>query len=136
MVTKTKTKLPAVDKEALGRSIALARASDEPGRRRQINAMLHGDPERGSKPQPWAEVGQFCSYPCQMRSLCLRPWQFPPCWLGDKRPADDGDGRGLFDAWELRRRLIASGLSMLRARSTRRAGGDRRSARGDLPPAG
>jgi hypothetical protein len=40
------------------------------------------------KDQPRREVCEFASYSQQMRSLQLRPWQFPPCWLslGDSNP--------------------------------------------------
>ena len=49
-------------------------------------------------------------YHCQMETLRLRPWQTPPCWVGDERPHVD-DHRGEVAAWELRRRLLAAGLS-------------------------
>jgi hypothetical protein len=97
--------------------------------------MLHGNPERGSRPQPWLEVAEFAAYRCQVRALALKPWQSPPCWLGDNRPADDGDGRGLVDAWELRRRLVASGLSMYEPDPPGALAAIEAPAPGELPPA-
>lgn len=92
-----------VDKEALVRAIKLARASD-PKRDAQIAHKL--------KTEPWIDVATFAAYGCQCDALHLRPWQPPPCWLGDDKPIDDFPLAGRAAAWELRRRLIAAGLSM------------------------
>jgi hypothetical protein len=97
-----KVKLSRVDKEALERAIVLARASDPP-HDQQIAGML--------KTRPWIEVATFAAYGCQDDALRLKSWQPAPCWMGDERPIDDFAGAGKLAAWELRRRLIASGLS-------------------------
>jgi hypothetical protein len=59
----------------------------------------------------WAERAQLAAYSCQCDALNLKPWQFPPCWLSDEQPVDRHLTDGLFAGWELRRRLIALGLS-------------------------
>jgi hypothetical protein len=97
MVTRTNTKLSAVDRDALTCSIALAKEVDEPGRKQQIEYMLE---ESG-----WQTTGEFASYGQQMRSLGLKPWEFPPCWV---RLDDANPERGA--AIALLRRLFDSGL--------------------------
>ncbi len=89
-----------VDREALERAIKLAREQDA-GRRQQIDGKL--------KSESWEAVGRFASYFCQSRSLKLRPWQWPPCWvtIDDQ---DDGLG-GRKAAAMLLRRLLDAGLS-------------------------
>jgi hypothetical protein len=94
--------LGPVDIAALERSIAMARASS-PARDQQISAML--------KERKWLEVAEFASYCCQDDALKLKPWQPPPCWMGDAKPVDDSPLAGRVAAWRLRQRLIASGLS-------------------------
>ena len=59
-----------------------------------------------SKTEPWHEVGSFAAYGEQMRSLRLRPWMFPPCWVS----LDDPDPEHA-DAVALLRRLIDNNLS-------------------------
>lgn len=67
-----------LDRDALERAIALAneyqRAHDilRDGRT-QIDRMLDD--------RSWREVAEFAVYGCQMRSLQLRPWMWPPCWV-------------------------------------------------------
>jgi hypothetical protein len=95
-------RLSPIDREALERAIVLARASDPP-HDQQIASML--------KDRPWLEVALFAAYACQDENLRLKSWQPPPCWMGDERPVDDFPAAGRVAAWELRRRLIASGLS-------------------------
>jgi hypothetical protein len=92
----------SIDKEALKRAIKLARASD-PLRDRQIGHML--------KDRTWFEVATFAAYSRQCDTLNLKPWQPAPCWMGDQRPHDEFPNDGKEAAWELRRRLIAAGLS-------------------------
>jgi hypothetical protein len=90
-----------IDQEALQRAIQMAKAND-PGRRQQLESMLTD--------RPWREVAEFASFCCQTASLCLKPWEWPPCWSCDDYPRLD-DHRGQAAAWRLRRRLIAAGLS-------------------------
>jgi hypothetical protein len=91
-------KLSAADRSALSRAIALAKEVDEPGRKQQIEYMLE---ESG-----WQKTGEFASYGCQMRSLQLRPWEFPPVWIhaGDTNP-EHAAGAALLQ------RLISNNLS-------------------------
>jgi hypothetical protein len=92
-----------VDRQALKRALVMARA-ESPGRARQIDAMLAERPS-------WLRAALFASYSCQSETLHLKPWQSPPCWMGDTKPIDDPQQHGLFAAWDLRRRLLAAGLS-------------------------
>jgi hypothetical protein len=91
-----------VDREALRRAIKLTRAEDAV-RDAQIARKF-------AEAEPWEKIGTFCTYHQQANALSLKPWQSPPCWLGDE-PGDEHPHRGRVAAWELRRRLIASGLS-------------------------
>jgi hypothetical protein len=91
-----------VDREALKRALKLARA-ESPARARQIDAML--------AERPWLDVAQFAAYSCQSAALHLKPWQSPPVWMTGVKPAGDPQQHGLYAAWDLRRRLIAAGLS-------------------------
>jgi hypothetical protein len=95
--------LKQVDREALTRAIALARA-ESPARARQIDAML-------AERRLWLRVAAFAAYGCQCDALHLKPWQSAPCHLTDVKPIDDPQRHGLFAAWDLRRRLLAAGLS-------------------------
>jgi hypothetical protein len=92
-----------VDRAALKRAIIEARKQD-PARRRQVDSML-------SK-RDWFEVARFCACCCQTAALQLKPWQPPPVWVGDEKPIDDFPSAGRVRAWELRRQLLAAGLSM------------------------
>jgi hypothetical protein len=98
-VAEQAVRLRRVDREALERAIALRRAADA----LQMQGKL--------KDEPWIEVATFAAYACQDDALRLKPWQPPPCWMGDDRPIDDFPAAGRVAAWELRRRLIAAGLS-------------------------
>ena len=62
-----------VDSEALQLCIDQTRA--DAGRREQLDSML--------KDRSLAEVATFAAYHQQMRNLRLKPWEFPPCWVGD-----------------------------------------------------
>ncbi len=87
--------LSRVDRDALRRALK----AKSPGRRQPPVGSDVGFDEATS-----------AAYSCQMDNLHLKPWQDPPCWADDgARPLDDHRGRGA--AWELRRRLIAAGLS-------------------------
>jgi hypothetical protein len=92
-----------VDHDALQRAMAMVR-DESPGRARQIDDML--------KDRPWLQVAQFAAYSCQHRTLHLKPWQSPPCTMGDAEPIGDLQQHGLHSAWELRRKLLTAGLSM------------------------
>ena len=95
----TKTRLSAVDRDALERAIKIALASDEPGFAEQI--------ERKLKKDDWMEQqGTSASYGCQRRALQLRPWQSPPSYA-DAHPGQDGHDQ----ARELLNRLLDAGLS-------------------------
>jgi hypothetical protein len=91
-----------VDREALTRALKLAR-DESPGRARQIDSMRAD--------RSWFEAASFASYSCQCDRLRLKPWMSPPCIVGDKKPVDDPQQHGLIAAWELRRKLLAAGLS-------------------------
>ena len=93
VVVKTRTRLSEVDRDALERALALAKASDEPGRREQ----RHKD---------WFEAAASAAYSCQRRALQLKPWQSPPCY-GDAHPGRDGHA----DAAVLLKRLLDNNLS-------------------------
>lgn len=67
-------RLSAVDRDALARALELAKTSDEPARREQIERMLKED--------GWSETAQFAAYGCQTRASGLKPWQCPPCHAG------------------------------------------------------
>lgn len=97
-------KLSPVDREALERAIRLLRE-------RGGADALQTDRMLADKERPWIETALSAVFVCQSDALHLRPWQPPPCWLGDDRPVDDFPLAGRVAAWELRRRLIASGLS-------------------------
>ena len=84
----------AVDREALGRALALVRASNDPGRRRQIAQKLRED--------GWLEAASFASYCHQVDALGLKPWQSPPCYGECGRDPDAAD---------LLRKLLNAGLS-------------------------
>ena len=100
--------LSAVDREALGRSIELARTENEM-RRQQIDRML--------RMWPWMETARYAAYSCQDRALHLKPWQTPPCWLRDDddvaaalaTPTPDLSGDRA--AARLVTQLLAAGLS-------------------------
>jgi hypothetical protein len=53
----------------------------------------------------------FAAYSLQCDALNLKPWQSPPMDAGDDKPRDESPVAGRVAAWELRRRLIAAGLS-------------------------
>jgi hypothetical protein len=87
--------LTAADRAALGRALALVRASKDPVRRAQIEGKLRED--------GWYEAARFAAYSWQIDVLRLKPWQDPPCYghLGDDA-----------EAAELQQRLEAAGLSI------------------------
>jgi hypothetical protein len=52
--------------------------------------------------RPWHDVSQFCAYDCQIRTMNLKPWQTPPCYLDE---AGEETGAALL------RRMLRSGVS-------------------------
>jgi len=95
--------LSEVDRDALGRALALAkeRSRNEPRRDDGLTQI-----ERMLKREPWQEVAEFAVYGCQKRSLGLKPWQWPPAWvhLDDTHPEHTA-------AVALLKRLLDAGLS-------------------------
>jgi hypothetical protein len=88
--------LDAVDLDALQRAMAMAMED----RADQLTSML--------QERPWAEVAEFASYHCQMKTLRLPPWEAPPChgyWLQGDEIKRDPEGGDLCD------RLLDAGLS-------------------------
>jgi phage terminase small subunit len=116
------TRLSAIDRDALTRALALAKASDEPGRREQIPRMLQH--------KTWQDVAEFAAYGCQRRALQLKPWQNPPCY-GQLR-TDDADNAG---AAVLLQRLLEAGLSRWEPDPVAALAAIETRAHGDLPPA-
>jgi hypothetical protein len=96
-------KLSKIDREALTRAIALANE-----RQRANDLLRDGKTQIDQKleDEPWHEVGSFASYSEQMRSLRLRPWQFPPCWV-----SLDDDNPEHAPAVALLQRLLDNNLS-------------------------
>jgi hypothetical protein len=96
-----------IDRKAFELAIETARNEDQ-GRRDQIDDML--------RTRPFEEVGCFASYSCQMRSLCLAPWMYPPALIditaiGKILAAGDNDMHGRFVAAKLVQRLLELGVS-------------------------
>src|SRR5262249_26095265 len=116
-------KLSPVDREALERALATAKAESAQERDRFDREVA----ERG-----WQWAAETAAYHCQDSALKLRPWQPPPCWIrdveGDLAAGDDGIS-GRHAAALLTQRLLRAGLSRFepdplgaleRAESTRR----------------
>jgi hypothetical protein len=99
----TMVKFAEIDRDAFERAIATA---NERQHREDVLRDGASQIDRMLKDDPWIEVGHFCSYSCQMRSLRLKPWQYPPAWvdLNDHDP-EHADGVALL------RRLLDAGLS-------------------------
>lgn len=96
------TKLSRIDREALERAVAVTRR--DPQRAAQLDVMIAQD--------GWRYAAEFAAYSCQVDSLRLKPWQFPPCWVGPDDVDAIGDGhRGISRAAALLRRLLDAGLS-------------------------
>jgi hypothetical protein len=97
--------IDAIDRDALERCLAAARAEDA-GRRRQIDDMLV-DPSRS-----WEEVAVFAASCAQSRSLDLPPWQSVP-FRASLRDLDKpyGDPSGKRESAELLKKMLDLGLS-------------------------
>lgn len=70
--------LTRIDQQALALAIEIMREESQECRW-QIDAKLASE--------PWEEVGEFAAYHCQTRSLNLKPWQIPPCWISSVEAA-------------------------------------------------
>jgi hypothetical protein len=64
-MVKTKTKLPAIDRDALTRARELVKARGEPRRRVR---------------RDWFDEATSAAYSCQCRVLGLKPWHPPPMY--------------------------------------------------------
>jgi hypothetical protein len=95
--------LTDIDRDAMRRAIEITRK--QPGRAAQIFDMLSS--------RPWERVGRFCAFSCQMDSLHLDPWEYPPLWVRDIDAALNApdDARRVRDAARLLQRMLALGLS-------------------------
>jgi hypothetical protein len=102
------TTLSQVDHDALERCIETIVARGDPGARQQIERML--------AERPWMEVATFAAYGAQMRSLRLKLWQSPPCWIAiddieNIIAAGDDGVLGNYRGARLLQRMLAAGLS-------------------------
>jgi hypothetical protein len=89
----------------MARAIDMVRSEDR-HHREQIDRMLVDE--------PWEDVGRFCSYAAQDKSLRLKPWEVSPCQVHDldtALAAPPEDHRGFRRAAELLKRLLDAGLS-------------------------
>src|SRR5262245_46762963 len=103
----TDEELPADDREALERAIALTLAEDDQGRVEQVQQKLVED--------TWWEGATFCAYVRQTQALQLKPWEVPPCWLEEDDIATiiaAGSGDRRYDAAALGQRLLAAKKSL------------------------
>jgi hypothetical protein len=91
-----------IDRDALTRALAIARAESEQERER-LDEMVRS---RG-----WQEAAEFAAYCCQDRNLRLRPWEAPPCHSHDVMMPDDSYGNRP-DELALRQRLRRAKLSI------------------------
>ena len=98
--------LDRIDQAAL--ELAMEMARQEPGRDEQLDSMLED--------RPWVDVAAFAAGCCQSRTLGLKPWEIPPCWVVDPDNADntphelkEHDGRR--QAAKLRRQMRKFGIS-------------------------
>jgi hypothetical protein len=100
--------LSEADKDAMARAIALMQSGSRRDRE-QIGHYL--------ATESWERSGEFAAYVCQDRSLKLRPWAPPPCWMRKPEYIAAALARpygidGERQAGELARDLIAAGLSI------------------------
>ena len=73
--------MKAIDKAAMQLAIDQTLAEPDVGRVAQVESMID---ERN-----FAEVGAFCAYHRQTRSLSLKPWESPPCWSNGEGDSPD-----------------------------------------------
>lgn len=93
-----------IDRAALALAIEIMRQESQECRW-QIDAKLASE--------PWVEVAEFAAYHCQNRSLNLKPWSYPPCWIGDIEAALSApeDATLIRSAARLRQRMERCGIS-------------------------
>ena len=97
----TTEELSRVDRDALRRAYATARAESEAYRKH-----LDGIEAR----EGWVSAAENASYHLQVKNLALKPWHCPPC---DCRSDEIGHGYGRSRGEVmLRRRMLESGLSL------------------------
>jgi hypothetical protein len=93
-----------VDHDALTRAVEMYRA--DPARSEQLDYIIKRD--------GWVKAAEFAAYSAQSRSLHLRPWQSPPCHVGDidatLAKGDDGV-LGDYAAAKLLQKMLALGIS-------------------------
>jgi hypothetical protein len=103
---KTKPpRLTETDREAMTRAIETGRQRGKAARE-QLDDFL--------RLKPWREVGEFAAYGLQCETLRLKPWQSPPCEIGDPDACEfvrGDDIHGYRTAARLLRRLLEAGLS-------------------------
>jgi hypothetical protein len=90
------------DRAALTLALERCRAQGE-SRSRQLDEMLEGE--------SWQEVATFAAFSCQMRSLRLKPWQFPPCFIYFDEPVEADDIHGKHEAQQLLREMFEHDIS-------------------------
>jgi hypothetical protein len=101
--------MEALDQAAL--ELALEQLRKEPGRPEQLDWKIEHD--------GWQDTAEFAAYCRQSRTLHLRPWETPPCWVIDPdSPPDFGEGEsagrnydGRAQAAKLLRKMLALGIS-------------------------
>jgi hypothetical protein len=107
MTTTTLTLTPA-DREAFTRALAMARAESAQMRERLDDELA----ERG-----WQAAAETAVYHLQCKTLRLKPWQNPPCWLRSDEDVEDAlatpppDIHGWRFAGKLVQELEVRGLS-------------------------
>jgi hypothetical protein len=105
-MTEVDDDIAEVDRLALDRAIQLTLAEEDQGRVEQVQSML--------KERSWGEVALFCAYHQQGRNLCIKPWEYTPCWIEpdevDAIIACRQDGQQ-YGAAKLLKRMLAAGLS-------------------------
>jgi len=101
--------MEARDQAAL--ELAIEQLRKEQGRAEQLDWKIEHD--------GWQDAAEFAAYCRQSRTLCLRPWEIPPCWVIDPdSPPDFGEGEsagrnydGRAQAARLLREMLALGIS-------------------------
>jgi len=75
-------------------------------------AMLNSDRkqqlESKLKDESWHTVAVFAAYCVQGETLCLRPWELPPCAVSDNPAEESAAQQG---AVKMLQKMLAAGLS-------------------------
>jgi hypothetical protein len=95
------------DDEAFTRAIAMARR-ERPDAAQEVDDRLARE--------GWRKTGESAAYGQQCRTLSLKPWEWPPCWIGDEdlraaRSPGPDDHSHWRAAAKLVEELIKNGLS-------------------------